>query len=80
MVFVTSVLAVVAIQELADITLIMGLTPFRESMEIVGLIVLALAAAFPFVHFLQRKVISLCSKSLIKAESRQRYGLDSWYH
>ncbi|MCR6106047.1 ethanolamine utilization protein EutH [Salipaludibacillus agaradhaerens] len=67
MLLVTSVLVVVAIQELAGVTLIRGLTPFAESMEIVGLIVLALGGAFPFVHFLQRRVIPLCSNIIDKS-------------
>ncbi|WP_078577404.1 ethanolamine utilization protein EutH [Salipaludibacillus agaradhaerens] len=67
MLLVTSVLVVVAIQELAGVTLIRGLTPFAESMEIVGLIVLALGGAFPFVHFLQRRVIPICSNIIDKS-------------
>ncbi|WP_280768820.1 ethanolamine utilization protein EutH [Salipaludibacillus daqingensis] len=58
MALVSIVIGIVAIHELTGITLIQGLTPFSESMEIVGLIVLALAGAFPFVYFLKKSVIS----------------------
>ncbi|WP_183041192.1 ethanolamine utilization protein EutH [Salipaludibacillus neizhouensis] len=66
MVLVSSIIAVVAVQELSDITIIAGLTPFQDSMEIVGLIVLTLAGAFPLVHFLRTKVIPLCSEYIKK--------------
>jgi len=59
MAIVSIVIGVVAIRELIGIELIHGLTPFNESMEIVGLIVLALAGAFPLVFFLREKVIPL---------------------
>lgn len=57
MTIVSIVIGVVAIHELTGIELIRGLTPFSESMEIVGLIVLALAGAFPLVFFLREKII-----------------------
>ncbi|SER76423.1 ethanolamine utilization protein EutH [Salipaludibacillus aurantiacus] len=55
--FSAVVLGIVAVQELTGSVLISGLTPFKESMEIIGLIVLALAGAFPLVHFLKEKAI-----------------------
>lgn len=57
MAIVSIVIGVVAIHELIGIELIRGLTPFSESIEIVGLIVLALAGAFPLVHFLKEKAV-----------------------
>ncbi|MFC4738344.1 ethanolamine utilization protein EutH [Bacillus daqingensis] len=54
MAFITVVIFILIVQELTGVVIMPGLTPFRESMEIVGLIVLALAGAFPLVHFLKR--------------------------
>lgn len=62
MILATSIVGIVAIQELSGIILIPGLTPFQESMEIVGLIVLTLAGAFPLVHYLKRTVIPIFSR------------------
>ncbi|WP_416149077.1 ethanolamine utilization protein EutH [Salipaludibacillus sp. HK11] len=56
---VSIIIGIVAIHELTGVELIQGLTPFRESIEIVGLIVLALAGAFPLVYFLKERIIPL---------------------
>ncbi|WP_147803113.1 ethanolamine utilization protein EutH [Alkalicoccus halolimnae] len=62
MALIAMVIAVVAVQELTGVVLIAGLTPFSESMEIIGVIVLALAGAFPLVHFLKTAVVPKCRK------------------
>ncbi|NJP36674.1 ethanolamine utilization protein EutH [Alkalicoccus luteus] len=72
MVFITAVILILIVQELAGIVILPGLTPFHESMEIVGLIVLALAGAFPLVHFLKRTLHSRL------AARKGRISADGW--
>ncbi|PTL39019.1 ethanolamine utilization protein EutH [Alkalicoccus saliphilus] len=67
MAFIAIIISIVAVQELTDTVIVEGLTPFSESMEIIGLIVLALAGAFPFVHFLRETVIPSCRKLIDKS-------------
>ncbi|ADI00054.1 ethanolamine utilization protein EutH [Salisediminibacterium selenitireducens] len=55
--FTLIMIVLVAVQELLGIHLLSGFVPFSEAMEIIGLIVLALGGAFPFVHFLKKHVI-----------------------
>lgn len=57
MTFICIIMSIVAVQELTNVVIIPGMTPFSESMEIVGLIVLTLAGAFPLVHFLKTAVV-----------------------
>ncbi|SDO27279.1 ethanolamine utilization protein EutH [Alkalicoccus daliensis] len=64
MTFISVIMGIVAVQELTNVTIISGLTPFEESMQVVGLIVLALAGAFPLVHFMKSVIVPLC-KGLI---------------
>ncbi|QKS70655.1 ethanolamine utilization protein EutH [Paenalkalicoccus suaedae] len=70
---ISIVLIIVAIQELTPVVLINGFTPFRESMEIVGVIVLALAGAFPLVRFISTvcipRVAPLLNKTPVSHEA-----------
>ena len=62
----SGLLGIVAVQELTDVVIIEGMTPFTESMEIIGLIVLALAGAFPFIHFLKQYMIPFVRKHILR--------------
>ncbi|PYZ94013.1 ethanolamine utilization protein EutH [Salipaludibacillus keqinensis] len=67
MALVCLVIGIVAINELTPFEVVQGLTPFSESMEIVGLIVLALTGAFPLVYFLKEKILPLMSPIIRKS-------------
>lgn len=73
MAFISVIMGIVAVQELTSVVIIPGLTPFTEAMEVVGLIVLALAGAFPFVHFLKKEIVpslkGLIEKSPVHADA-----------
>lgn len=61
-ILVTVLIGIVGIQELSGTVLLEGMTPFAESMEIIGIIVLALAGAFPFVHFMKQTAVPTCRR------------------
>ncbi|WP_181186264.1 ethanolamine utilization protein EutH [Alkalicoccus urumqiensis] len=71
---VSSILiGILALQEVGGVVLVDGMTPFADTMEIIGVIVLALAGAFPFVHFLRETLIpkatGLLEKTPLPAET-----------
>ncbi|GEL08947.1 ethanolamine utilization protein EutH [Salisediminibacterium halotolerans] len=71
-VLTTVLIGIVGVQELSGAVIVEGMTPFAESMEIIGVIALVLAGAFPFVHFIKRSALPhlqrLCGKKPLDDE------------
>ena len=53
-IIITLALAAIVVQTLTGLTIIPGMAPISEGIEIIGSIAITLAGAFPFVHFLTR--------------------------
>ena len=52
-------LAFTIIEALTGVTIIQGMLPLSEGVEIVGIIAITLAGAFPLVHFLKQRLASI---------------------
>ncbi|MEI6056459.1 MAG: ethanolamine utilization protein EutH [Lentisphaerota bacterium] len=53
-IIITLALAAIVIQTLTDIVIIPGMAPISDGIQIIGLISITLAGAFPLVHFITR--------------------------